>query len=94
MNEFELLAHLGTRAGDAVTPPVDVAGKVIQRIALGRTRLVDSRLALVAVCACSLSAMAIVATWARKPGPDTVATLSEAAFNSTGPEALLRVLEP
>jgi hypothetical protein len=94
MNEFDLLGQLGSRTRDAVAPPIDVAEKVIQRIRRRPTRVVDSRLALVAVGACALSALAIVVPWVRRPEPDTVATLSEVAFNSTGPEALLRVLDP
>jgi hypothetical protein len=94
MNELDLLRRLGARTCGEVEPRIDVAARVIQRIARRRNRVIDPRLALVSVCACALSALATAGTRPAKPANDTLAALSEAAFNSTGPDALLRVLEP
>lgn len=94
MNELDVLGRLGAQARGEAEPKIDVAAYVIRRIARRRTRVVDLRLALVSVCACALSAVALFATRPVAPDTDTLAALSEAADNSTGPEALLRVLEP
>jgi hypothetical protein len=94
MNELYLLGRLGTRSRGEAEPTIDVTARVIQRIARRRSRMIDPRLALVSVGACVLSALAIAATRPAEPANDTLAALSEAAFNSTDPEALLRVLEP
>jgi hypothetical protein len=96
MNEIDFLGRLGTRSRGATQPPIDVSARVIEQIARGRSRVVDRRLALVSVAACllSASALAVLAGRAAKPDSDTLAALSEAAVSGTGPEAILRVLEP
>ncbi len=95
MDEFEFLRQLGTRIGAEADPKIDVAARVIERIGQRRARLLEPRVALVSTCACALSVFAIVAAWSVRPSTtDSMASLSDAAFMNTGPDALLRVLEP
>ncbi|HEY4308750.1 MAG TPA: hypothetical protein VGN12_04785 [Pirellulales bacterium] len=94
MNELDLLRQLGQRADAEAVPAIDVGGRVIQRLAHPRARSVDPRLSLVSACACLLAALAILITWPAYADNDSLSALSEAASNSTGPEALLKVLEP
>jgi len=94
MNEFDLLKQLGTRSAAEPDPHVDVVAGVIQQIARRRASTVDPRLPLVSICACALSALALVALWSAPPISDGLASLSEAAATNTGPDALLRVFEP
>lgn len=93
MNEIDLLRQLGTRMSTEAEPRIDVAARVIQRIRQRRASAIDSRLLLVAACACVLSALTVVVTWSTPPANDSLASLSYAAVMSTGPEAILRVLE-
>jgi hypothetical protein len=94
MNELDLLQRLGAQTQAETGPPIDVAAAVIQRLAGRPSRTVDRRLAVVTACACGLSVLAMGAAWLSRPAHDTVATLSEAVIHSTGPEALLSLLEP
>jgi len=99
-NELDLLSRLGAQSRSETQPTLDVTARVIQRIARGRNRMIDPRLAAVSICACVLSAWALLAARPAKPdndslaSNDTLAALSEAAIPGTGPEALLKVLEP
>src|SRR5665213_741966 len=97
--ELELLARWGAQASSETQPPIDVTAGVIQRIAQGRTRVIDPRLATVAICASVLSMVALLALWPTKSDKDglaihdSLAALSEVAIPGGGPESLFQVLE-
>ena len=98
--ELELLTRWGAQARSETQPPIDVAASVIQRIAQGRTRVLDPRLAAVAICASVLSMVALLALRPTKSDKDalaindSLAALSEAAIPGGGPESLFQVFEP
>jgi hypothetical protein len=98
--ELELLARWGAQARGETQPPIDVAAGVIQRIARGRTRVIDPRLATVAICASVLSLVAVLALRSTNSNSDglaindSLAALSEVAIPGGGPESLFQVLEP
>lgn len=94
MSEFEFLRQLGMRMGAEPEPKIDVVSRVIGQIAQSRTRIVDPRLSLISVCACGLAAFVFLVTWTAYADNNILSPLSEAASRTTGPEALLRVLEP
>jgi hypothetical protein len=94
MNDFEFLRQFGAQIGAEADVPIDVAGRVIQRIKQGRTSMFDPRLSLASIGACALSAAVIAATWSTKPANDSLASLSDAAVMATGPDALRSVIEP
>jgi hypothetical protein len=93
MNEVEFLTKLATKSQSETAPALDVAARVIQRIAGGRQRELDLRLPLAGICAVALSVLAILVALPAVPKNDGMAPLSEIANHSTGPEALLKVFE-
>ena len=96
MNGLDVLRQLGTQMRTETDPEIDVAARVIQRIRQERTSRIGPRLPLVSICvgASALLALAIVVAWTPVPHIDSFSSLSEAAVTNTGPEALLRVIEP
>ena len=67
-------------------PKIDVSARVIQRIRQKRPSVIDPRLSLVSVCACALSALAIVVMWTASSRSDSLASLADSAAMHTGPE--------
>jgi hypothetical protein len=93
MNEVDFLRRLAAKSQGESSPTLDVAARVINNIARQRRRELDLRLPLVGICAVAVSVLAILATLPASKHSDGLAAISEAAVNSTGPEALLRVFE-
>jgi hypothetical protein len=96
MNELDLLRQLAARAQEEGDSGIDVVARVIQEIGRQRHRAIDSPLSVVSLsaCACALVMLAIVATRPVRSSGDTLAAFPEAAINSTGPEAVLKVFQP
>jgi hypothetical protein len=94
MNERELLSRLGTRTQVAAEPKIDVVAQVLHEIQRRPAGVIDRRLSGMLICACALSASAILMTWSTKPTNDSFGVLAEAADDSTGPEAVRKVIAP
>lgn len=96
MNESELLRRLGMRMSADSQPdaPVDVVSRVIGQISQTPRRTVDPWLSLISITACALAVVVLLVTRSAPADQGIFSPLAEAAANSTGPDALRRVLAP
>ena len=94
MIEIEVLNLLGAQVRSEPDPAIDISGQVCQRLRSRKMRPVNGKLAIASLGACSLAAVATMATLLWTPAGDSVTALAQLVTTGAEPELLQRLLEP
>ncbi len=94
MIEIEVLNLLGEQVRSEPDPAIDISRQVCQRLRSRKVRPVDGKLAFASLGACSLAAVAMMATLLWTPASDSVTALAQLVTTGAEPELLQRLLEP